>query len=409
MLNDPPRVASDGQSPPPPPPQSADDIALAVGYGERTRTERSSPAPASGRSRYLPSMLAILLLLLMMLIVPPFVGRVAYYIARGRQDAAREELQELTPTAFSNTSRLVAQAIERSVVFISTRSMNRDEAARAVPEAAGQGSGVIIDEAGYILTNFHVVLGASHIVVHLADGRTELADVVGVDEYSDLAVLKIDAENLMAAKWGNSDDLEPGDPVWAIGSPYGLDNSVTFGIVSAKGRNGIGATRYQDLLQTDAAVNPGNSGGALVSAKGELVGINTAIMGSAFRGISFAIPSNMAREVFGRLQADGEVPRGWLGVRLDRLSPAAAKSAGIEEGRGVVIIEVLGGSPALAAGLEPDDIVVKWQGQPVEDPRRFSFLVAETAPATNAEIEVIRDGVALALEVEVGRLPRRVR
>jgi serine protease Do len=304
---------------------------------------------------------------------------------------------------------LVAQAIERSVVFISTRSMNSDEAARAVPEAAGQGSGVIIDETGYILTNFHVVLGASHIVVHLADGRTELADVVGVDEYSDLAVLKIDAEDLMAAKWGNSDDLEPGDPVWAIGSPYGLDNSVTFGIVSAKGRNGIGATRYQDLLQTDAAVNPGNSGGALVSAKGELVGINTAIMGSAFRGISFAIPSNMAREVFDRLQADGEVPRGWLGVRLDRLSPAAAKSAGIEEGRGVVIIEVLGGSPALAAGLKPDDIVVKWQGQPVEDPRRFSFLVAETEPATVAEIEVIRDGVALALEVEVGRLPRRVR
>ena len=187
-------------------------------------------------------------------------------------------------------------------------------------ETGGQGSGVIIDPAGYILTNYHVVRGANEIRISLSDGRKVDANLVGRDAATDLAVLKVAADGLLAAEWGDSNDLEVGALVWAVGSPFGLQRSITFGILSAKNRAGVAGTVYQDFLQTDAAVNPGNSGGPLVDARGRVVGINTAIVGEAYQGISFAIPSSVARGVYERLKTTGRVERaGWVSVsRMSR-------------------------------------------------------------------------------------------
>ncbi|MEK6248888.1 MAG: trypsin-like peptidase domain-containing protein, partial [Planctomycetales bacterium] len=301
-------------------------------------------------------------------------------------------------------------ASERSVVYLSTHGLVDRESSSLFSNASAHGCGVIIEQDGYILTNFHVVIGATRITVHLPDGRQQLADVVGVDEYTDLAVLKIEAVALPTAKWGDSSKLQRGDPVWAIGSPFGLDNSVTFGIISAKNRTGIGGrSRFQNLLQTDVAVNPGNSGGALVNAQGELVGINTAIVGKAYRGVSFAIPSNMAREVVNRLKNEGHVSRGWLGVRLDKVTEKQATAAGISQNTGTIIVDVVEGSPADAAGFQRDDIIIQWKGDTFQEPQRFSMLVADTEPESDVEAVVIRDGQRVTLQVKVGQLPKTIR
>ena len=362
-------------------------------------------------SRWLPAMVLVLITLLILLLLPPFLERISYHIARGQHNASRDQLRELTPTAFSNTSRQVAAVAEKSVVYINTLGPVEEETNPYSPDTSGQGSGVIVDGEGYVLTNFHVVVGARRIIIHLPSGQKKLADVVGVDEYTDLALLKVETVGLPAAKWGDSSGLEQGDPVWAIGSPFGLDNSVTFGIISAKSRDGIGdqSAWYQDLLQTDVAVNPGNSGGALVNAQGDLVGINTAIVGTAYRGISFAIPSNMAKEVVDRLKRDGEVPRGWLGVRLDRVVPEKAREAGIEEGQGAVVYDILDDSPAEAAGLLKNDIIIRWDGKAIDSPRRLSFVVAQTAPDAKVQVDVIRDNQQMSIDIKVGRLSARSR
>ena len=350
-----------------------------------------------------PYLLTALVVLVAMLIAPPFLQQVSYYMARGRQQAARDELKELTPTKFSATSRLVAQAISQSVIYINTRGHVTGGPDRlSADRIAGQGSGVIVDTDGYIVTNFHVIAAAQQIMVHLSDGRVEQAEVVGVDADTDLAVLKISAGTLSAAEWGDSSTLKTGDPVWAVGSPFGLDNSVSFGIISAKGRYDIGATRYQNLLQTDAAVNPGNSGGALVNSQGQLVGINTAILGTTYRGISFAIPSNMARDVFERLKYDGQYARGWLGVRMDKISDEQLAELGSD---GVLVVDVLEGSPAAQAGVRAGDIIVRWNNEVVDGSRGLSFLVAATDPDSSADMEVIRDGHGRTLSVAVGRKP----
>jgi serine protease Do len=228
------------------------------------------------------------------------------------------------------------------------------------------GSGFIVDKEGYILTNNHVVGKADDIKVTLADGRSYQAELKGTDPKTDIALIKIDAENdLPVAALGDSDALEVGEWVMAIGNPFGLKHTVTVGVVSAKGRT-IGAGPYDDFIQTDASINPGNSGGPLINMKGEVVGINTAIIG---QGIGFAIPVNMARNIMDQLKEKGSVTRGWLGVQIQAVTPELAESLALAEARGALIAGVFKGDPADAAGIEVGDVVVEFDGAPVESDR----------------------------------------
>jgi serine protease Do len=267
----------------------------------------------------------------------------------------------------------------------------------------GQGSGVIVDSTGYIVTNNHVVEGAQQIEVHLSDGRKRQADVIGTDPLTDIAVLKIDADSLIAAEWGDSDKLEVGALVWAIGNPFGLDRSVTMGIISAKGRPG--QNPFQNYLQTDAAVNPGNSGGPLVNIEGKIVGINTAIVGPSYQGVSFSIPSNEARKVYDRLRTEGKVARGWLGVALAQLTPELAKQLGLRQLRGALVQDVVRGAPAEKAGIEPGDVVVEWNGIAVDNSMMLSPLVAATKIGSSVPATIIRDGKSMEIKVTVEERP----
>lgn len=264
------------------------------------------------------------------------------------------------------------------------------------------GSGFIISPDGFILTNNHVVGRATEIKVILEDKREFQARLIGRDPKTDLALIKIEAEGpLPAATLGDSDSLRVGDWVVAIGNPFGLGHTVTAGIVSAKGRI-IGAGPYDDFIQTDASINPGNSGGPLFNLKGEVVGVNTAIVASG-QGIGFAIPIKIAKELLPSLKR-GEVTRGYLGVYLADLTPEQAKSVGLKEGRGVLVVRVVRGGPAERANLQPGDIVVRFDGKEVPGTRDLSWLVATTPPGKEVEVEVIRRGKPLTLRVIIGRL-----
>jgi serine protease Do len=261
-----------------------------------------------------------------------------------------------------------------------------------------------------VLTNDHVVDGAESIQVKLSDGRTidrEHVHVVGQDPWADLALLKLDTDGLVQAEWGNSEQLEVGDWVLAVGNPYGLDRTVTSGIVSAKERRGFSDTAnvYRNFLQTDAAVNPGNSGGPLVNIRGELVGITTAIVGRSFQGISFSIPSQVAKDVYQQLRTKGTVERGWLGVVFDELSPDLAKRLEVPGPSGVLVKDVLPGQPAAAAGLQPGDVIVEWNGKEVADRDELQQMVAGTPIGSKVAAVVVRDGQRTTLEVTVGRRP----
>jgi serine protease Do len=274
----------------------------------------------------------------------------------------------------------------------------------------GQGTGVIISEDGYIATNNHVVRGATELLVRLADGHEYTGKVIGQDEKTDVAVIKIDAKNLMAAPLGNSDKMQVGEWVLAIGSPFGLDQTVTAGIISAKGRANVGISDYEDFLQTDAAVNPGNSGGPLVNMHGEVIGINTAIAsrngGSA--GVGFAIPSNMVKLVTDSLIKEGKVTRGWLGAAIQDLNEDLAQSFGYKSTDGVLVGDVVNGSPAEKAGLKSGDIVIKFKDQAVRNAQQLRNAVAATKPNTRTEIMLQRDGKPITLSVTIGELTAKV-
>ncbi|TVQ31687.1 MAG: DegQ family serine endoprotease [Phycisphaeraceae bacterium] len=275
-------------------------------------------------------------------------------------------------------------------------------------ERSGVASGVIIDDSGHVLTNNHVVQGADEIEVTLHDRRTFSATVIGTDPQTDLAVLRIDASGLAPARLGDSDALEVGDWVLAIGNPFGFEQTVTAGIVSAKGRSQLGLADFEYFIQTDAAINPGNSGGALVNLEGQVVGINTAITtrtGGAL-GIGFAIPINMARHVADSLIDTGDVERGFLGVQIQPLTPEIAESFG-HTGGGALIGDVAENSPAARAGLQPGDIVTRFNGRPVRDMNEFRNYVASTSPGSSVEIHVFRDGSRTTLQAEIGRLDDR--
>ena len=257
------------------------------------------------------------------------------------------------------------------------------------------------------MTNAHVVDGAQEIEVALGDKRSFPARVIGSDAKTDIAVLKIDAHGLPALPLGNSENVRVGDIVLAIGNPFGIGQTVTMGIVGATGRGGLNIEDYEDFIQTDAAINPGNSGGALINTKGELVGINTAILSrtGGNNGVGFAVPVNMGHHVMEQILQHGEVQRGYLGVGIQDLTPEMAAAFGTDASGGAVIGEVTEDGPAGEAGLQRGDIVVGLNGKPVEDSRTFRLDVASTAPGSEVALNVLRNGKEVEIPVTLGRFP----
>ncbi len=273
-------------------------------------------------------------------------------------------------------------------------------------ERRGLGSGVIYSSDGYIVTNNHVVADADEVEITLSDGRKLPAEVVGTDPRTDLAVLKIDAGELVPAPLGDSDATQVGEWVLAMGSPFGLEQTVTAGIISAKGREMDVQRMFQDFLQTDAAINPGNSGGPLVNLRGEVIGINTAIATrtGGYMGVGFAIPSKMVEMVAASIIEDGEVRRGRLGALIQDLTEELASSFNFDSTEGVLIGDVVPDSPAEEAGLQAGDIVIEFNGQPVRDASQLRHAVAATAPETEATLLIFRDGQRQTIDVTIGLL-----
>lgn len=272
------------------------------------------------------------------------------------------------------------------------------------------GSGVVVDPEGYIITNNHVISQADEIKVLLANEREFKGKVVGSDPKTDIAIVKIDASDLPTITWGDSSQLQVGEYVLAIGNPFGLNQTVTMGIISAVGRAQVGIADYEDFIQTDAAINPGNSGGALVNARGELIGINTAIFSRSggYMGIGFAVPSNMARSVMESLLKSGKVIRGWLGVSIQGVTPQLAKEFGLKEGKGAVVSEVLSGSPADRAGIERGDVIIQYGGRPVDNPSQLRNLVAQTPVGSKVAIRIIRNKKEKVIDVVITEQPKEV-
>ena len=349
-------------------------------------------------------------LLVAILVAPSFVYRIRYAFVeaeeRAQFDVASEHIENLNLMQLNDASKLLAHYVGPSVVHLRTHHGH----------GLGQGSGVIVDEAGYIVTNYHVVEGVNSLEVQLSDGRRGTASVVGSDPLVDVAVLKTELGDLHAAKWGDSDKLDVGEWVWALGSPFGFQKSITFGILSAKERRGITTERstgdsiYQEFLQTDAAVNPGNSGGPLVNFEGKVIGINTAIYGPTYQGISFSIPSSIAKASYEELRKHGSVERGYLGVRPEAVTDSMAQLLGLEKGKGVVIVVVYPDTPASDAGIQRGDVILTWDGAEFSDPTLLSRTIAGTPIGTKVPVEIIRqDGRGtreLTVNVTVATRPK---
>jgi Do/DeqQ family serine protease len=269
----------------------------------------------------------------------------------------------------------------------------------------GLGSGVIVSPSGYILTNHHVIEGADNVEVSLNDQRKARAKVVGVDPETDLAVLKIELDRLPVVVLGNSDDLDIGDQVLAIGNPFGVGQTVTSGIISALGRNQLGINVFENFIQTDAAINPGNSGGALVDTQGRLLGINTAIYSRSggSMGIGFAIPVSTARQVLDAIVRDGQVVRGWIGVEPQELNAELAETFKVRSKTGVIITGVLQNGPAAQAGVRPGDVIVSVAGQPVKNVTELLSAVAALQPGTASKLAVERREGSLEIQVTPGK------
>jgi serine protease Do len=270
----------------------------------------------------------------------------------------------------------------------------------------GLGSGVIVSEDGYIITNSHVVDGATDIRVALADGQEYNATIIGTDPATDIAVLRVEATGLPAITWADSATIEVGDTVLAIGNPFGVGQTVTSGIVSAVGRGGFGIVDYEDFIQTDASINPGNSGGALTDVTGRLIGINMAIISrtGGAQGVGFAVPTNIARFTLEQIVQHGRVVRGYLGVYVQPLTPELARMFKVGEQRGALVASVNPRSPAARAGIQEGDIITEFHGREITDSRQLRLMVAQTPPNTQAEVTVVRDGREEDLMVRLGEL-----
>jgi serine protease Do len=375
--------------------------------GQLTRSERLAKERRNSSHLWL-----VLIVLLLIGAGPVLVGRFIYHATynelKAGYDVATGALEELKPRLYDLelASRLVAKRVEPSVVSIIRPGIQGFE---------GQGSGVIVDEAGYIVTNYHVVEGADEVQVRLSDRRVADATVIGDDPMSDIAVLKIDLPNLIAAEWGDSDKLQVGDLVWALGSPFGLEHTLTFGIVSAKSRRSasrhfLTTSAYQEYLQTDAAVNPGNSGGPLVNIEGQVVGINAAIFGTAYQGISFAIPSMIAREQYDQLRADGRIERAWLGIEPADVPERVRERLALKLGEGVYVQRVEPRTPAARSGLRGGDVILQWNDHVANDPTLLSRAIAATEIGSTAKMVYVRsngstESEQIAVDVKVERRP----
>jgi serine protease Do len=364
------------------------------------------------------------------------------YAAEGREaQAAREALArgEYAGDELTTAFRTVAKAMRPSVVSVSTIKhvrpsrldrgspgarpqlpeqfreffgddfpLDRFQNSPNMPEGfdqQGMGSGVIVTSDGYVLTNNHVVRGADEVSVTLSDRRTIPAKVVGTDPKTDVAVLKVEAQDLVPAALGNSDAAEVGEWVLAVGSPFGLDQTVTAGIISAKSRQ-MSIADYEDFIQTDAAINPGNSGGPLVNLKGQIIGINTAIASrtGGNNGVGFAIPSNLASSIMDAIVKHGRVQRGRLGALIQDLNEDLAKSFNFDSTKGVLIGDVLDDSPAKKAGLKSGDIVVEFNGKPMVNANQLRMAVAATGPGTSSELTIVRDGKRQTVKITTDEL-----
>ncbi len=305
-----------------------------------------------------------------------------------------EEIQSVITDLAEKTKSSVV-----SIFPLSAAGRLKDLPGERVPNSPGSGSGVIIDQEGHIATNNHVVGDAMEVEVRLSDKTKLIAQVIGKDPDTDLAILKVTTDHpFIGAPFGDSSTVKVGQWVLAVGNPFGLDRTVTLGVVSGIGRDNINLSRYENFIQTDASINPGNSGGPLFNLRGEVIGINTAIINFA-QGIGFAIPSNMAKQVLQQLLASGKVIRGWLGVGIQPLTADLAKKFGVTEGEGVLINEVFENDPAAVAGIKPGDIITKIDGNIIDAPNRLSRVVAGLPPGATTKVEVVRDGQRLVVNV----------
>ena len=348
-------------------------------------------------------------------VLPGIVEELRYAQHRGQLRAefevAGQGLKDVSLDTLSRAYQMVSAKAGPSVVHIDIRQRFSQPAPRnEVPGApsilvSDQGSGVVVDAEGYILTNSHVVASSDEISVTLSDGRSLPAIVLGTDEDTDLAVLKVDADNLLPIAWGDSERIRVGSPVWAIGSPFGLDRTVTFGILSGKHRVVQAKDRYQDFMQSDVAVNPGNSGGPLVDSRGTLIGINTAIVGDTYQGVSFAIPSNIAKKIYERLKESGSIQRGWLGVQLGEV-PDDLLHDNDHRLRGAMILKLADQtSGAARAGLRPGDVVLKFDDQRIRDVDHLMQLIGNAMASTVIKLSVIRDDREMNFDVMLGLRP----
>ncbi len=337
------------------------------------------------------------------------------------------ELREAAPMSRDQGPVSYAEAVERAapavVNIYSSRVVEQeghplmsdpffrqfygDDMPRRQRMLSSLGSGVIVSDDGYVLTNHHVISGADQIRVALRDGRETLAEVIGTDPESDLAVLRIDLDDLPVIELTDSTRVAVGDVSLAIGNPFGVGQTVTMGIISATGRSHLGLNAYEDFIQTDAAINPGNSGGALINPEGALVGINTAIFSRSggSQGIGFAIPTNLARNILEEIVTQGRVIRGWLGIEAQELNPELAASFGLEAPTGVIIAGVVPEGPADQAGLQAGDVLLEVNGQPILDPRQTMSEIAAVTPGSQLPVTVVRGGETMRVTLEVAERP----
>src|SRR5437899_221221 len=275
-------------------------------------------------------------------------------------------------------------------------------------QTPGLGSGVIVDKRGYVLTNFHVIRGADAVTVRLADKQEFRGRIVGSDSKTDIAIIKFEAPaDVRVATLGNSDALRVGEWAIAIGNPFGLDQTVTVGVVSATGRADVGIATYENFIQTDASINPGNSGGPLVNLRGEVIGINTAIVATG-QGIGFAIPANMVKRVTGQLIDRGKVTRGWIGIAMEPLTRELVQSFGLRDARGAVVARVYPGGLDAAAGLQKNDVVVPFAGDTVDDSRQLQRPSADAEVGKTVKLEIIRNHERRVVELRVAEAPDRL-
>ncbi|MGM0535939.1 MAG: Do family serine endopeptidase [Pseudomonadota bacterium] len=385
-----------------------------------------------------PVLIGVLAAIVLLNAFPQLIGRPASppappatpaLVQSDDENKSREapEVRQAEPLTRQQGPASYAQAVERAapavVNIYSTRVVEReehplmsdpffrqffgDELPSRQRMLSSLGSGVIVSDDGYVLTNHHVIRGADEIQVALRDGRETLAEVIGTDPESDLAVLRIELDSLPVIELTDTTRVAVGDVSLAIGNPFGVGQTVTMGIISATGRSHLGLNAYEDFIQTDAAINPGNSGGALVNAEGALVGINTAIFSRSggSQGIGFAIPANLARNILDELVTRGRVIRGWMGIEAQELNQELAASFGLQTPAGVIIAGVVPDGPADRAGLQPGDVLLEVDGQPVLDPRRTMSNIASVAPGTRLPLTVVRGGERQEVTIELGERP----